>query len=130
MLKLFKWKPAIKEPYALYLVIRDPRTRLHIKLYAFAVIGLIIAYALSPLKIIPGSIPVLGWMEDIILVPFALSMIEKFLPRGILAENRSKANKKVNRVVLKVVIGVVAFFALCAVTLVAVVLLTLKLING
>ncbi len=130
MLKVFKWIPNIKEPYALYLVIRDPRTELHTKLSALAIIGLIIAYTLSPVDIIPDTIPVLGWMDDLVLIPIAFTLIEKFLPRDILRENQIKASKRINGAILKLVLGALAFFALWAIIITAVIFLIIKLKGG
>ena len=129
MLKVFKWIPNIKEPYALYLTIRDPRTELRTKLCAFSIIGLIAAYTFSPIDIIPDYIPVLGWMDDLILIPIGLKLIEKFLPQDILNEKRAEANKRVNKAIWKVILWTLAFFAVWAIIITAVVLLGLKLIN-
>jgi uncharacterized membrane protein YkvA (DUF1232 family) len=123
MLKVFKWIPPIKEPYALYLMIRDPRTELRTKIFAFTIIGLIIAYTISPF-----DIPVLGWMGDLILIPIGIKLIERILPSDILNENRTKANKRVNKVIWKIILGALAFFAMWAIVITAVALLVWKLI--
>ena len=130
MLKVLKWIPDIKEPYALFLVIRDPRTKVQYKVFAFSIIGLIIAYTLSPLDIIPDTIPVLGWMDDLILIPVVLNLIERFLPRDILRENQVKANKRIKGVIVKVVLGTLAFFALWAIILTAIIFLIIKFKGG
>jgi uncharacterized membrane protein YkvA (DUF1232 family) len=130
MSKVMKWIPNIKEPYTLYLVIRDPRTRRYSKVWAIAIVCLMIAYTFSPLDIIPDAIPVLGWMDDLVLIPVAFMFIEKVLPQDILVENRHIANRRVNRAILFTVLGILGFFTLWALIITAVVLLLIRLIHG
>jgi len=87
-----------------------------VKIGAAAIIGLMLAYAIIPLDIVPDTVPVLGWIDDLILVPVAFTLIDKLLPQDILAENRSKANRRVNRVITTVVLGILAFLAAGAAT--------------
>jgi uncharacterized membrane protein YkvA (DUF1232 family) len=128
MLKVLKWIPPVKEPYALYLMIRDPRTELRTKIFSSAIIVLMLAYTFSPIDIIPDYIPVLGWLDDLLLIPIGFNLIEKFLPGDIWNENKAAANKRVNKIIWKVVLGFLAFFAVWAIIITAVVLLAWKLI--
>lgn len=130
MFKVLKLIPPVKEPYALYLVIRDPRTRRNAKICAVVIIVLMIAYVLSPLDIIPDTIPVLGWMDDLLLIPIAFTLIEKILPHDILVENRKKASLRVNRAILFAILSVMAFLTMWALIITAVILLIIKLIHG
>ncbi|SFI31631.1 YkvA family protein [Nitrosomonas sp. Nm34] len=79
------------ETYALYLAARDPRAPWYAKLL---VIG-IIAYALSPIDLIPDFIPILGYLDDLILVPLGIAFAIKLIPSAILDEYRIKAKKTV-----------------------------------
>ena len=83
-LKIFKWIPNIKEPYALYLVIRDPRTPFHSKLWAFSIIGLILAYIVSPIDIALQFNPIVGAINDLLIFPVGILLIEKMLPKEVL----------------------------------------------
>ena len=75
------------ETHALYLAVRDPRT----PWYAKALGICIVAYALSPIDLIPDFIPVLGYLDDIIIVPAGLWTIRHLIPREVLAESRERA---------------------------------------
>jgi uncharacterized membrane protein YkvA (DUF1232 family) len=130
VLRVIKWIPNIKEPYTLYLVFRDPRTNQYAKIYAAVIIVLVIAYTLSPFDIVPDTFPLLGWLDDLVLIPFALMFIEKILPQDILADNRKIASSKVNKAILVAVLGALALIALWATSITAMVFLILKLTSG
>jgi uncharacterized membrane protein YkvA (DUF1232 family) len=73
--------------YALYLAYRDPR----VPWYAKAFGALVLAYALSPIDIIPDFIPVLGYLDDIVLVPLGITLAIKMIPKDIMEECRRSA---------------------------------------
>ena len=75
------------EVVALVLAARHPRT----PWYAKALVVAIVAYALSPIDLIPDFIPVLGLVDDIILLPFAIVLAVKMIPPAIMAEHRATA---------------------------------------
>ncbi len=75
------------DTYALYLVARDPRTPWYAKVLAAAVV----AYAFSPIDLIPDFIPVLGYLDDLILVPAGIALAVKLVPDNVLAECRTRA---------------------------------------
>ncbi|WP_291298893.1 YkvA family protein [Elioraea sp.] len=72
---------------AVALASRDPRTPFAAKLLALA----IVAYALSPIDLIPDVIPVLGLLDDLILLPLGLWLVVRLIPRDVLAEHRAAA---------------------------------------
>jgi uncharacterized membrane protein YkvA (DUF1232 family) len=72
---------------ALYLAYRDPRTPWYAKVAAI----LVIAYALSPIDLIPDFIPVLGYLDDLIIVPLGIFIAIKLIPADIMASAREKA---------------------------------------
>ena len=82
-----KSKQVKSEIYALYLASKHPRT----PWYAKALAALIIGYALSPIDLIPDFIPVIGYLDDFILVPLGIALLIKIIPRDILEECRAKA---------------------------------------
>lgn len=75
------------EIVALYLAARHPRT----PWYAKALAALIIGYALSPIDLIPDFIPVLGYLDDLIIVPAGIAVLIKIIPGDVLEECRAKA---------------------------------------
>jgi uncharacterized membrane protein YkvA (DUF1232 family) len=85
------WKTKAKqlkgEVYALYLASKDPRTPWYAKVFA----ALIIGYALSPIDLIPDFIPVLGYLDDLIIVPAGIALLLKMIPREVMEECRQKA---------------------------------------
>jgi uncharacterized membrane protein YkvA (DUF1232 family) len=76
-----------RETYALYLACRDPRAPWYAKLFA----GAVVAYALSPIDLIPDFIPVLGYVDDLLIVPAGLTIAVKMIPGPIMAECRERA---------------------------------------
>ena len=82
------WAQALKrDVVALWLAARDPRTPLAAKLLA----GAVAAYALSPIDLIPDFIPVLGLLDDVIIVPLGILAVVALIPPGIMAEHRQAA---------------------------------------
>ena len=88
---LNSWKMKAKqlknETYALYLASKDPRTPWYAKVFA----GLIIGYALSPIDFIPDFIPVIGYLDDLIIVPAGIALLIRMIPKEIMEECRTKA---------------------------------------
>lgn len=75
------------EVYALYLAYRDPRVPWYARLFAAAVV----AYAFSPIDLIPDVIPVLGYLDDLILVPLGIQIALRLIPPVVMAESRAQA---------------------------------------
>jgi len=76
-----------RETYALYLACRDPRTPWYGRALAACVVG----YAFSPIDLIPDFIPVLGYLDDLILIPLGIGLVLKVIPSEVMAECRVKA---------------------------------------
>ena len=75
------------EVFALYLAARHPGT----PWYAKALIVAIVAYALSPIDLIPDFIPVLGLLDDLILLPLGIALALKLIPESVIVECRARA---------------------------------------
>lgn len=75
------------ELYTLYLAYRDPRTPWYAKAWAAVVIG----YACSPLDLIPDFIPLLGYLDDVVLIPLGIALGLKLIPPAVLATSRAAA---------------------------------------
>jgi uncharacterized membrane protein YkvA (DUF1232 family) len=120
--RLKRWARRLKaEIHALYLAYRDPRVPAHARIFAAIVVG----YAFSPIDLIPDPIPVLGYLDDLILIPLGVALAIRMIPEPVLAECREKARraadeeKPVNRVAAVVVVGVWLSLAALAIFLVA-----------
>jgi uncharacterized membrane protein YkvA (DUF1232 family) len=86
--RLRDWAREMKrDVHALYLAARDPR----VPWYAKAVALGVAAYALSPIDLIPDFIPVIGYLDDVILVPLGIVLAVRLIPADILAEHRATA---------------------------------------
>ena len=89
---MFKsWKNRVQqlktELYALYLAYRDPRVPWYGRLWA----AVVVAYAFSPIDLIPDPIPVLGYVDDLILIPLGIWIALRMIPAEVMAESRQKA---------------------------------------
>ena len=75
------------EMYALYLAYRDPRVPWYARLFAAGVL----AYAFSPIDLIPDFIPILGYLDDLILVPLGIALALRMIPPAVMADCRVRA---------------------------------------
>jgi uncharacterized membrane protein YkvA (DUF1232 family) len=107
-----RWKErarALKlEVYALYLAYRDPRVSWPARIFAACVV----AYAFSPIDLIPDPIPVLGYLDDLVLIPLGVMLARKLIPPVVLADCReraeeiAKAGKPVNWVAAVIIVAI------------------------
>src|SRR5512146_1107990 len=77
------------ETHALYLAARDPRT----PWFAKGLILLVVAYALSPIDLIPDFVPVLGYLDDLVIVPGGIALALKLIPHEVMEEARQQASE-------------------------------------
>jgi uncharacterized membrane protein YkvA (DUF1232 family) len=95
-----------RDAYALYLAARDPRTPWYAKALALCVAG----YAFSPIDLIPDFIPVLGVLDDLLLVPLGILAVVKLIPPELMAEYRAAASRAVeqpvSRAAMVVIVGI------------------------
>lgn len=102
------------EAYTLYLACKDPR----VPWYAKAFAGCVAAYAFSPIDLIPDPIPVIGYLDDLILVPLGVLAARRMISKSILDECRERSltllqeGKPVNR---KAAVVIVLIWALAAI---------------
>lgn len=89
--RLARWKQAARalrtDVQALSLAALDPRTPWAAK----ALVGLVLAYAFSPIDLIPDFVPVLGYLDDLLLVPAGLALAIKLIPVEVMADSRAAA---------------------------------------
>ncbi len=99
-----------REALVVYYAARDPRLPLHVRLLALAVA----AYALSPIDLIPDFIPVLGYLDDLILIPLGVALVVKLTPADVLADARAQAERTAQRPVSRVAAAVIVMLWLLA----------------
>ncbi len=81
------------EVYALYLAYRDPRVPWYARVFSACVV----AYALSPIDLIPDFIPILGYLDDLLIVPLGIVIALKMIPPQVMAESRIKSQDMVDK---------------------------------
>ena len=97
-----------------YFAARDPNTPMAVRVLALTVA----AYALSPVDLIPDFIPILGYLDDLVLVPLGIFLIIKLLPPEVLATSRIKAEAVATRPnSILAAAFIIALWVLCAVAL-------------
>ncbi len=79
----------LKETYILYLALKNPK----LPLYTRLILSLIVGYSLSPIDIIPDFIPILGQLDDLVILLISTSIAKRLVPKDILEECKSKADK-------------------------------------
>ncbi len=93
MKTLDTWKQRARrlkaETYAIYLAYRDPRVPWYARLLAACVVG----YAFSPIDLIPDPIPILGYLDDLLIVPLGIWIALKLIPPAVMAECRQQAQE-------------------------------------
>jgi uncharacterized membrane protein YkvA (DUF1232 family) len=86
-----KWKAKAQklklEVYALYIASKDRRVPWYARVVAVAVV----AYAFSPIDLIPDPIPVIGYLDDLILIPLGIALVIKLIPAEVMQDCREKA---------------------------------------
>jgi uncharacterized membrane protein YkvA (DUF1232 family) len=87
--RLKTWARGIKrDVVTVYFAARDPQAPLLVRILA----GLVAAYALSPIDLIPDFIPVLGYLDDLLIVPLGLLLVMRLMPEGVMTNARVKAD--------------------------------------
>jgi uncharacterized membrane protein YkvA (DUF1232 family) len=111
-----RWARTIKrDAHALYLASRDPRVPWYAKALAIAVA----AYAASPIDLIPDFIPVIGYLDDLIIVPLGIALVIKLIPPEIMAEHRALASAAQDRPVSNAAAAIIVAVWILAISLTA-----------
>lgn len=116
---LKRWaRMLVRDVHAVYLAAYDPRVPWYAKILAATVAG----YALSPIDLIPDFIPVLGYADDLIIVPLGIWLAVSLIPQEVMAEYRIKADEAAQRprsMIAAIAIITIWIFALLALSWVA-----------
>ena len=108
------------EVYAIYLAYKDPRVPWFARIFAACVV----AYAFSPIDLIPDPIPILGYLDDLVLIPLGIFLALKMIPGSVMVECRDKASlvmqqgKPVNWIAAAVIIAIWVLLAAIGIGLV------------
>jgi uncharacterized membrane protein YkvA (DUF1232 family) len=87
--RLKTWARGIKrDVVTVYFAARDPQAPMLVRILA----GLVAAYALSPIDLIPDFIPVLGYLDDLLIVPLGLLLVMRLMPEEVMVNARTKAD--------------------------------------
>ncbi|MGC8787801.1 MAG: YkvA family protein [Anaerolineae bacterium] len=78
-----------REVYTLYIAARDPR----VPWYAKVFLGLVLAHTFSPIDLIPDFIPVLGYLDDLIITPLGIALALRMIPAAVMADARQQAEE-------------------------------------
>jgi len=113
--KLKDWARAIKrDVHAIYLAGRDPRVPWYAKALALCVAG----YALSPIDLIPDFIPVIGYLDDLVIVPLGILAVVKLIPPEVMAEHRATAAIAVERPISRIAAVIIVLIWVASIALV------------
>lgn len=104
------------EIYALYLAYRDPRLPWYAKLFTACLVG----YAFSPLDLVPDFIPILGYLDDLVIIPLGVALALRMIPQPVMLECREKArlalkDKPVNWIAAGVIVVLWLLLAVIAI---------------
>ena len=89
--KIKNWARKLKNDIiTIYFAVKHPQTPLYAKLFAAIIVG----YALSPVDLIPDFIPVLGYVDELILLPLGIALALRLIPQAVLAVCREKAQQQ------------------------------------
>lgn len=113
-MRVQEWARSMKrDVVAIYLAARDPRVPWYAKIVALAVA----AYALSPIDLIPDFIPVLGYVDDLVIVPLGIALVRRLIPVALLNEHRAAAERLSERPSSRIAATVIVLIWLAAVSL-------------
>ena len=114
--RIKRWAHQVKrDALALWIAARDPR----VPWYAKAAAAAVAAYAFSPIDLIPDFIPVLGYLDDLILVPAGIALTVRLIPGDLMAEFRADAAVRAQRPVSRAAAAAIALLWITAIALVA-----------
>jgi uncharacterized membrane protein YkvA (DUF1232 family) len=123
------WKERVqalkKETFALTLACRHPRVPWYAKALALIVVG----YALSPIDLIPDFIPVLGYLDDLVLIPLGIMLVIRMIPADVLAECRQRSEEMVGRVTRAGKIAAAVIVAIWIMTAAFLIWLVVRVLN-
>lgn len=101
-----------RDALTVYFAARDPETPLVVRLLALAMA----AYAFSPIDLIPDFIPVLGYLDDLVILPLGIMLVVKLTPGEVIVASRARASEAVKRPTSSIAAAIVVLLWLACVT--------------
>lgn len=87
------WSKKLKlQTYTLYYAYKDPMTPWYAKMWG----AVVVAYAFSPIDLIPDFVPIVGYLDDLILIPLGIALAVKLIPKEILIKCRQQAQERID----------------------------------
>ena len=114
------------ETYALYIAYKDPR----VPWYAKVLTAFVVAHTLSPIDLIPDFIPVLGYLDDLIITPLGLALALKMIPEEIMIEARQEAELSMDKVDRVARVGTIIVVSIWLLLGILVILWVYKIMRG
>jgi uncharacterized membrane protein YkvA (DUF1232 family) len=122
-----QWAHRLKtETYALYYAYKDPRSPWYAKLLA----AFVVAHTLSPIDMIPDFIPVLGYLDDLIITPLGLALVLRMIPEEVMIDARQKAVMSMEESDRAGRVGMIIILCIWAIIAILVVFWLIKVIQG
>jgi|SRR4030042_1890855 len=125
--KITDW---VSTPYTIYLILKDPLISRPVKLRSAIGLGLIFAYMVSPIDIIPDFMPMPGLVDDLIVVPLGLALMRKFIPDISIMEKRNRAQASVRQILPWAIFSIVVAAFLVLVWLGVIIYIIVRLTTG
>ena len=113
------------ETYALYLACKHPGTPWYAKVCAVGVVG----YLFSPIDLIPDFIPVLGYLDDLIIVPIGITLVLKMIPEPVMEQCRASAGESLNKNKSKHWVAAGVIIAIWLLVLAAVIAIIMRIVK-
>jgi uncharacterized membrane protein YkvA (DUF1232 family) len=128
MLQRWKqWAHRLKtETYALYYAYKDPRVPWYAKLLA----AFVVAHTLSPIDLIPDFIPILGYLDDLIITPLGLALVLRMIPEEVMVDARQKAEISIEKSDRAARVGMIIVLCIWALIAILVIFWLIKIIQG
>ena len=125
--KITDW---VATPYTIYLILKDPLISRSTKLRSAIGLGLIFAYMVSPIDIIPDFMPMPGLVDDLVVVPLGLALMRKFIPDISIMEKRNRAQAGVRQILPWAIFSLVVATILVLVWLGIIIYIIVRLTTG
>ena len=122
-----RWAHQLKtETYALYYAYKDPRVPWYAKLLA----AFVVAHTLSPIDLIPDFIPVLGYLDDLIITPLGLALVLRMIPEEVMMAARQKAVMSMEESDRAGRVGMIIVLCIWTLTAILVIFWLIEIIRG
>ena len=116
-------------PYSLYLLLKDPDISLKAKLKGGLILLAVAFYILDPWDIIPDVIPLVGWLDDLVVVPLIMSLVSRIVPEVNIIAIQNKARTRTRNAVLWTIAAILAMGIIGLTALGSLIYLVIKLLS-